>query len=606
MMLAGGIEHTADAALHMAAAAACGFAMIWIARRGDTARPDRPAIMSALAVTAVWAIAHAAFGPLALGTQTGEIARNLAWIFATYRLFANDGRDRNLAPIRPVVIALAFLEMLQIPLILVAFRFGDLPEIAALTGQITLLFRILLAVGAVVLLHNLYAGAGRAGREALRWSVLSLAGVWVYELNYHTVAYLGGAPSAGLGLMRPALFVAVAMLLAAGSRPATGSRRFKPSRAVTFQFLSLIVIGAYLLVMVAVAQSIDMLGGGGGSGGGSGGENGAARLSQVGFVILASAFAMWWLPSKRLRGWLRVTAVKHLFQHRYDYRAEWLRFTDTIGRADGSAPPLQERAVQAMADIADSPSGLLLTPDETGGLTLAARWNWPGIAVPARAAQAGLAAMMERQDYILDLDDMRGGRGPHAGTMPLPDWLTGDPRAWAMIPLLHFGQLVGVVVLARPADRRRLDWEDFDLLQDRRAAACKLPRRTGRADRADGSGTVRRFQPPHRFRHARHQEFGEPDRPAVRQCGKARRQSRLPRRHADYLAKQRGKTDRAAGPSGPLWREWRGGGARDRSVLTSCAASLRDMTASIRSSSAIAIRVQSRPTPPRWNRRWRI
>ena len=37
------------------------------------------------------------------------------------------------------------------------------------------------------------------------------------------------------------------------------------------------------------------------------------------------------LPSKRLRGWLKVTLAKHFFQHRYDYREEWLRFTRTIG-----------------------------------------------------------------------------------------------------------------------------------------------------------------------------------------------------------------------------------------------------------------------------------
>jgi putative PEP-CTERM system histidine kinase len=34
-----------------------------------------------------------------------------------------------------------------------------------------------------------------------------------------------------------------------------------------------------------------------------------------------------------------------------------------------------------------------------------------------------------------------------------------------MVPLLHYQRLVGIVVLARPAVARRLDWEDFDLLR---------------------------------------------------------------------------------------------------------------------------------------------
>jgi putative PEP-CTERM system histidine kinase len=37
--------------------------------------------------------------------------------------------------------------------------------------------------------------------------------------------------------------------------------------------------------------------------------------------------------------------------------------------------------------------------------------------------------------------------------------------AWALVPLLHFDRLVGVIVLARPRTARQLDWEDFDLLR---------------------------------------------------------------------------------------------------------------------------------------------
>ena len=99
------------------------------------------------------------------------------------------------------------------------------------------------------------------------------------------------------------------------------------------------------------------------------------RLAQIAFLAAASALALIVLPSRKLRGWLRVTATKHLFQHRYDYREEWLRFTRTMGRAGPGALPLPERVVQAVADITDSPGGLLLTPAENAGLTLEARWR---------------------------------------------------------------------------------------------------------------------------------------------------------------------------------------------------------------------------------------
>ena len=60
---------------------------------------------------------------------------------------------------------------------------------------------------------------------------------------------------------------------------------------------------------------------------------------------------------------------------------------------------------------------------------------------------------------------MRDGKDRSGETDIVPDWLLAEPRAWAMVPLLHFERLVGVVVLSRPPHPRELDWEDFDLLR---------------------------------------------------------------------------------------------------------------------------------------------
>src|SRR3546814_5000695 len=48
-----------------------------------------------------------------------EIGRNVAWILLVFRLFANDGRDESMGTVRPVVVALAFVELLQLPLLMV-------------------------------------------------------------------------------------------------------------------------------------------------------------------------------------------------------------------------------------------------------------------------------------------------------------------------------------------------------------------------------------------------------------------------------------------------------------------------------------------------------
>ncbi|MCB2088597.1 MAG: PEP-CTERM system histidine kinase PrsK, partial [Sphingomonadaceae bacterium] len=440
-------------AMHLAGAIGCALALVWFWQRGDRERPERTTVLGALGITATWCVIAAAFGAASPVTSLVESARNLAWLLVVYRLFANDGRHRSLTPIKPVLIALGFVECLHPVLFVVGHRFAITPELQDLTYHLVVMFRVLVSIGALVLLHNLYAGASATTRVILRWTAAALAGMWVYDLNLYTIAYLGKELPLELAAFRGLVIGSVAALIAFGGNRSNSDLRFSPSRAVAFQTLSLLVIGLYLLVMVGLAQSLDFLGGD------------LGRLTQVGFIFAAMVVALLWLPSRKMRGWLRVTALKHLFQHRYDYRSEWLRFMKTIGRAGGDAAPLQERAVQVLADITESPRGLLLAPADDGHFELVARWRWNDCKVPAAALPPDLARVLESKEFIADLDQLARGPDHHGIHGLLPDWLLASDKAWALVPLVHFDRLLGVVVLARPPVPRALDWEDFDLLK---------------------------------------------------------------------------------------------------------------------------------------------
>src|SRR3546814_530726 len=118
-----------------------------------------------------------------------------------------------------------------------------------------------------------------------------------------------------------------------------------------------------------------------------------ARIAQTAFVFGSTAAALTLLCSPWLRAWIRVKLAKHLFRHRYDYRAEWVRFTDTLGRPDADAAPLDERIVKAIADLTESPGGLLLVPEDAD-LGFGAAWNWPPDALPGHAGDAALATFL--------------------------------------------------------------------------------------------------------------------------------------------------------------------------------------------------------------------
>jgi len=171
------------------------------------------------------------------------------------------------------------------------------------------------------------------------------------------------------------------------------------------------------------------------------------------------------LPSGRFKAWLNVVLIKNFFQHRYDYRSEWMRFADTIGFPSPDAAPFYERVIKSLADIFNSPGGLILVPDHERRLTLQARWNWPTAQVPPTCVTSRTMPFFETTGHIAALDDVRAGHDERCDPRAVPQWLYDEERAWAIIPLVHFGKLAGLAILARPRLPRALDWEDLDMLR---------------------------------------------------------------------------------------------------------------------------------------------
>ena len=192
-----------------------------------------------------------------------------------------------------------------------------------------------------------------------------------------------------------------------------------------------------------------------------------ARALEAGVAVGAATALLMLVSTSWFGAWTRVKLAKHLFRHRYDYRAEWQRFTDALGERGAT---LEERVACAVARPLDAPAALLLVTDGAG-----AAWRW---VAPAAPLDAALAAHLASSRRIIELD------APSAEEAALlPAWLAARPDAWALVPLLHGDVLAGAVLLARPPVARRLDWEDFDLLRvaGRQAAAALAEDRAGRA-----------------------------------------------------------------------------------------------------------------------------
>ncbi|GAB5347717.1 XrtA/PEP-CTERM system histidine kinase PrsK [Alteriqipengyuania sp. 357] len=435
-----------------ACAAACSVAAIWLVRRPLPWRRPRVAGVVALCLTALWAGVFAALGPVSLASAATECARNLSWLALLHALFAS-GVEREAARRVSVVFAsLVFAELLQSAVLAAHVLQFSQVELGEAILRASALLHMLVAIGALVLLHNLYTGASQQDRASTRWVAVSLSALWVFELNYYAVTWFAGSFPGQIaslrGLVVGIAFVPLSIALGADVH----ALRFRASRSVAFRSLSLMLIGGYLLAMAGLASLLNAM------------DANGARLAQVGFLVALLTVAVLWLPSTRFRAWLKVTLQKHLFSHRYDYRAEWLRLAETIGRGVDEGDGLHLRIPKAMADITESPSSALFVPDGDGRLVLAESWRWPTLDEDAQVLPGEMVRFLGSRDYVIDLEEWREGRSAAGPTEPVPAWLDSESAAWAIVPLRHFDRLQGAVLLARPVIDRKLDWEDFDLL----------------------------------------------------------------------------------------------------------------------------------------------
>jgi len=430
-----------------ALAAAC-FAALAIWRLGEAARrPGERLLAAAFALTACWAWIGAVASTDAM-FGFAESARNLVWISLLYSLSAaNDEREHGLKLVYAAVAGVIGLQL--IGGVLQLFSPNDT------ISETGLMLRFTTAAGALVLVHNIYGQAAPASRTHIRFAMIGLALMWFYDLNLYTSVYLGSGGAARLLEWRGLVVALAAPLFALATRK-QGTWRVRLSRAATFQSLSLLALCAYFALMAILATALR----------GTGVDWSSALM--IGVLALMTVGAMVVIPSARARGWVKVKLAKHLFEHRYDYRAEWLRFTETLGLAGPEAPPLSERIVRAFADIVDAPGGMLLVSDGGNGLSVASANEWPGSGPPADAFDnAGdFWTAVEASGRVVELAALRGGwASAEEKVLSVPKWLVEHERAWAAVPLLHHQRLVGLVILAAPEFKRQLDWEDFDLLR---------------------------------------------------------------------------------------------------------------------------------------------
>ncbi len=326
-----------------------------------------------------------------------------------------------------------------------------------LLPELPLIGQLVLSLAGMVTLEQLY----RNTRPDMRWYIkflcFGLGGLFAYEFYMYADALLFKQLDARLWAARGFVSAMLVPLLAVtAARNPDWSLNAFISRDFVFHTTVVLGAGLYLLLMATAGYYVRLYGG-------QWGEVLQVTLLAGGALILLVV-----LFSGQARARLWVFLNKHFFNYRYDYRKEWLRITHELSQPD-SPVPLGERVIKALADLVESPSGVLWTRNDSGRYLLKAQWGNPSSDLSWMSDGDPLVAFLQRTGWIVDLQELKEIPEKYID-LALPAWLESSEDAWLVIPLFHGEVLWAVVLLNRPRASFDCNWEVFDVLK---TAGCQ-------------------------------------------------------------------------------------------------------------------------------------
>jgi putative PEP-CTERM system histidine kinase len=426
-----------------------------IALRGNVGGTARY-LMACCGLSAAWSFSIAVqdWLPMPAEARTVELIRTCAWLgFTAHLLLRGNGpdavtRDR----VEPRRVAIGIVAIAAVATVEIALRGQPVSILDLSLGQIVL--RMMLAVLDVLLIENLYRNTGEGGRWHIKFYCIAVLGRAVFDIFLYSDALLFHRVSPTLFESRGLVNALVVPLIAVS---AARSRNWRVdihvSREIVFHTATLVVAGVFLLNVAGTAYLIREFAG----------DWGATLQTTFVSAALLSLAAV--LVSRGARSRIKLLVSRHFFSYRYDYRQEWQRFIDVLSaKDDGNDLPI--RVIRAVANIVDSPAGVLWTKETAqGGFVPRAFWNTrPFFA--GEPDDGAFVALFRSGGWIVELPPpTAAGDDGAAAAAARPVWLDQIAGAWLGIPLTHLDRVIGFIVVTTPRAKADIDWETYNLLR---------------------------------------------------------------------------------------------------------------------------------------------
>ena len=309
-------------------------------------------------------------------------------------------------------------------------------------------FYMLIMLYIIVALMNLestFSATAGPDRWRMKFEVIGLAGMLAVLIFYFSQGLLYRTINMNMLPVKSGVFIIAALAVGYSRLTRGGGVKVAVSRYVIYRSLTLLLIGAYLLILGIVGEGMKYFGA-------SFGRNAAIFIAFAsGILLLAVLF------SEQLRRKAKVSIDKHFFAQKHDYRTQWITFTERLAVCRTSAEIYDEILTTYMRSFGLRGASLYLCSADRLSYTLAAcREMRTG---PEMPASEGLKSYFLERGRVLDPDG-----GEYALSKEESDFfdLSGTRL---LVPVEGNGRIEAFVAFGEQLASEVFTYEDYDLMK---------------------------------------------------------------------------------------------------------------------------------------------
>ncbi len=322
-------------------------------------------------------------------------------------------------------------------------------------------FYLALITGLTLALVNLeatFASSSGIRRWNIKYEIFGASSLLAGFFIYYAHSFLYRTISMNILLARSLILLIAVMLIGYSQSRSSLDVRIHVSRKMAYNSMVLLIIGIYLIGLALLGEGVKYI------------DKSFDKSLALTVAIVSGIALVALIFSESLKRKLQVFLGAHFYQNKYDYRAQWLQFTDALSSAR-SGEELSSAIVAVFCDTFGMSSGALFLKNESlSGYHLAVNRDMT-VPVPFISQDDPFVRSLEIGSKTPDIQTKNVTPGS-----PLDHLLTENCVSFS-IPIRSSDMLTGFILAGRPLYKlENYTFEDYDLMNTiaHQAAAALL------------------------------------------------------------------------------------------------------------------------------------